>query len=159
MRRSLWDEHFDWFLSAHPDLSAQQHAVVGRARVLADQTHASTSRTSTTKKSLRELEADIVQAFGPRQAHARAGTLGPSEPREASSASEPDCSCYSHGGAINSCGGGNTNCIVNVCVACNMSKSGCGPFWLYQCDSLCGSSPNSQLSQTEPSCAGGAAAS
>ncbi|WAM25167.1 MULTISPECIES: bacteriocin fulvocin C-related protein [Myxococcus] len=126
-KASLWREHLSQYAASHPDLSKPQVAALKSALALL------TPELFTQEEhpSLALIGAQIRDAFGAEEAIAIVATLGPVEaPADAPPALAPLCQCSRV----------SQYCGSNTCRAysCTMQTSGCGAFYQFRCDGLCG---------------------
>ncbi|RKG96092.1 bacteriocin fulvocin C-related protein [Corallococcus carmarthensis] len=123
---SLWREHIRQYVAAHPKLSTQQAAVL--ESVFARLTSELFSQAGHAQLDL--MEKQVKDAFGAEEAVAIVATLGPVEAPEAvPPALAPLCQCSR---ASPYCG--SLACRAYKCT----TQSGCGTFYQFRCDGLCG---------------------
>lgn len=142
----LWVEHLQNYLDRNPRLNPEQFAAVRQAIALAEQPDTfATPRQSPlwatlVGEPLADLERSVGAAFGPRQTTLILSGLGGREVAETtvitSSITAVFCQCSSEsdwctGGAVCIKDGG----------ACS-HQQGCGTFWRYICNGLCGENTN-----------------
>jgi hypothetical protein len=146
-RSRLWTEQLRQYRSAHPDLPADRRAVLDRAlRIAGDRTvFAERVQPGTAvADELQSLTEDAIAAFGLEEGRALLATLGP-EPGQAGqqgqggpqgqAAQQGDCGCNVYYGTwcSNYCYG----CLDCPCPECTCSSSGCGTFWVHECNGNC----------------------
>jgi hypothetical protein len=143
----LWVAHLQRFLSRNPGLSADQLAVVQQAIELAARPETfATARDSElwevlVGEPLAELESRVRAVFNPRQTAAILSELGGREVMEApvvagSKVAAVFCQCST---SSDWCTGG-AHCVLNG-GGCT-HQQGCGTFWQYICNGLCGENVN-----------------
>ncbi|QBD74800.1 hypothetical protein EPA93_01835 [Ktedonosporobacter rubrisoli] len=123
VRARFWEEQLKRFRAAHPNCTPEQEAFLERAHQLVRTNFA--SLTDADKKA-------AIDAFGKEQAHALFATLGPAESTPAMSPARPaDDVC--------NCTVGHDWCSDSTChwYSC-AQEGGCGAFWQYTCNGLCG---------------------
>lgn len=134
VRSELWTQQLRRYRLAHPRLSAAQARVVDQAaRLAARETtfaHGLITGTESHQQPLRTLSADALRAFGPTQTYALIGVLGDSGQRIRPDYGECGCNINANYACW-----GNGNCLAFAC----SPVGGCGPFWQWECDGLCGS--------------------
>jgi hypothetical protein len=144
-RSELWQEHLaSHRASRRSDLTPDQTRVLDRAaKLVRDETTfapRSSAERSRQEKVFAELKDASIAAYGKDEARALLATLGPAQDDVPSPNSCPACECN---GQDNWCGA--TCCVNHDCAGtyhgsiCNCSDTGCGTFWAYGCNGLCGS--------------------
>jgi hypothetical protein len=135
-RRRLWTDHFSHYQDTHPAQSAQRTTVLRAATALVADTFTDTSPDR--EQRLTAFASTAIAAYGRDEARALVATLGPT-PAATPHGVLPGCpSCECNGGD-NWCG---SKCCVADCYDdnyCVCSNSGCGTFWSYGCNGVCGS--------------------
>lgn len=132
-RGDLWREQLSRYRSAHPELTADQAAVIERALALIPTVFGSADGTGSDR--LDQLKEAAVAAFGPRTAATIFGTLGPLE-QPAPAAVTPtwdcgcDCDCNPDFTPCDGCG--------EVAWTCRHTYDGCGWFLKESCTGACG---------------------
>jgi hypothetical protein len=120
---ALWQEHIHRFGLGHPELSAEQSAVLGEATALVPDIFSAAAAHA--HSELEQLESKAVATLGSRNAFAALAMLGPAEPTSAAE----DCWC--NVGSACSCPSGHECRRIGSCAG---SGSGCGCFWIHDCD-------------------------
>ncbi|MFE7509196.1 bacteriocin fulvocin C-related protein [Promicromonospora sp. NPDC057488] len=141
-RSELWTAQLVRYRDAHGDLSAARRAVVDRALRIAGDQNVFTGRVrpgTALAEELTTLTDDAVAAFGVDEGRALLASLGP-EPGSRSGSGEQgaaavDCGCNLYYGVwcSNYCYG----CTDCPCPECTCSDSGCGTFWVHECNGVC----------------------
>jgi hypothetical protein len=142
-RSRLWTEQLQRYRSAHPDLPADRRAVLDRALRIAKDETVFVRRVQPKTALADELETlteDTIAAFGIDEGRALLATLGP-EPQatvqqgRTQQAQAVDCGCNILYGVwcSNYCYG----CTQCPCPECACSSSGCGTFWVHECNGVC----------------------
>lgn len=140
IRSALWSEQFDRYRDSHPDLTADQSAVLEAARFAATPAALSAFRQEPSASDV-EFHRRAQQAFGDVEAASLFATLGPTDVqtmarREASHLTGPypdgNCRCST---TSDWCG------RVIRCRQTLTCKSGygCGDGWLHACVGICDS--------------------
>jgi hypothetical protein len=135
-RNSLWQQHFQRYLAAHPTLSPEQVAFVKMAQsrmspmLFSDDQSMAPSKELTAVAS--ELESRATTLFAESEIHALLANLGPiavSEP----SVEGVACECSRSSDYCSNRGSGYRCTASN----CDYKSSGCGTFWSYPCNGIC----------------------
>lgn len=127
VRRQLWLEHFDRYRASHPELSAEQSAVIDRAAAVMDKVF---TTSGDHRAAVEGMKRDAIKAYGNAEARTLIATLGPPE----KAADVPNCSCASFD---DWCGNGQYCNDDAISGGCNRSDFGCGAGWIYPCDGIC----------------------
>ncbi|OEV04783.1 bacteriocin fulvocin C-related protein [Streptomyces oceani] len=122
-RAQAWVEHFDHYRRLHPNLTAEQSAVINDAEKIAKRVFA--DGRDQRLPELRRLEAAAKHEFGPEGA---AGLLVNYGPAEASVGPEANCTCATDS---DYCG---TYCSRG---GCQLVGNSCGSLGLFDCNGRC----------------------
>ena len=134
VRNALWTEQLARYRAAHTALTAAQRAVLDQGTALLAGRYGHTE--------LEQLRERAVHAYGLEEARSLLATLGP-----ASAASARKCGCnvvsdwcrhHCHGCCWDGLGCDNLDCLRKTGCCCVMQPDGCGTFWQYVCDGVCG---------------------
>jgi hypothetical protein len=134
VRDALWTEQLARYRAAHTALTAAQRAVLDEGTALLAGRYGHTE--------LELLRERAIDAYGLEEARSLLATLGPS-----SAASARKCGCtvvsdwcfhHCHGCCWDGLGCDNVDCMRKTGCCCVMQPDGCGTFWQYVCDGLCG---------------------
>jgi hypothetical protein len=137
-RSELWTAQLVRYRDAHADLPADRRAVLDRAlRIAGDQgVFAERVRPGTAlAQRLTDLTDDAVAAFGVEEGRALLASLGPEPGSGQEGTAAVDCGCNLYYGVwcSNYCYG----CTECPCPECTCSSSGCGTFWVHECNGVC----------------------
>ncbi|MFF0738773.1 bacteriocin fulvocin C-related protein [Streptomyces sp. NPDC004111] len=144
VKQALWLAHFEEYARTRDTLTADQRAVITRARAVVQETPDLFSRTIISGDGRDQVVAPLrdaaIDAFGKEEARALIAHLGPVSDQDVRI---PDCSCALGdpnwcGGTCRSCcyvqlGCGGTSCRC----CCTYLDDGCGSLWAHPCDGVC----------------------
>jgi hypothetical protein len=123
-KADLWKEHIHRFRLARPELSAEESALLDEATLLISDVFG-VANTAGHHVDLAQFEKKAFAVLGPENTFAALAMLGPGEPASAAA----DCWC--NVGSSCSCPNGHVCKRVSNCAG---SGSGCGCFWIHDCD-------------------------
>lgn len=140
VKSSLWQEHFRAYMAAHPDLTAEQIAIIHQVSALAspeffaahtDMENRNKAGVSHKKDLMRlmSLEAEAADLFSESELRALLANLGPAE-GESPSTQGISCECN----VSDDWCGGSYDCYY---ATCDYQSSGCGTLWSKSCNGLC----------------------
>src|SRR5579859_3590149 len=122
VRGRFWEEQLTRYRAVHPQLSAEQDAVLTRALHLARTDFASLTQAD---------EQAMIAAFGKDEARALFATLGPEATILSPRLADLSCECSN---SSDYCGGGKSCSLgANGCA----ETGGCGTGWTYPCNGMC----------------------
>jgi hypothetical protein len=135
-RSRLWVEHVQRYRTSHPELTAEQSAVLDRAEAMAATESAFAPATGADlRPRLAGLEQAAVQTLGRDRARALLATFGPPEAATVANPLVPGitgCTC-----SVDSDYCANGTVCEDYENDCRHATSGCGTFYRYPCDGRC----------------------
>ena len=132
VRSQLWVDQLNRFRSVHPQLSADQTAVIDDAIViLSGESAFEPANRSGLEQIIEQHRESAIAAFGRNEANDLFGTLGPPD-ESFKSARRGDCVCHHRDDAF--CPSGQ---VCQETDACKFRAEGCGWWWEQPCDGLC----------------------
>jgi hypothetical protein len=141
MREALWIKHMKRALVEMPDLSTRQRAVILQGLGLVESGALRVDRQSDDwpvfEESLKHLEASAKEAFDPPRGKAVFVRLGADVLMTGvdDALTIPNCACSQESDWCNWVTNPDPDCKS---VLCREQNSGCGTFWVYPCDGICG---------------------
>lgn len=123
-RSGLWTEHLRRYAADRPQLTANQRTLVRRAQGVAGDV---ATFQGEPPAELADISRAVREAFGPDEARAMLGVLGPSA---AAAPPPPNCECNT----IDVYCGWSGDCRTGGCAVIG---SGCGSLYIYSCNGLC----------------------
>ncbi|MEV0227119.1 bacteriocin fulvocin C-related protein [Streptomyces sp. NPDC050704] len=143
VKQALWLAHFEEYARSRDALTADQRAVITRARAVVQGTPDLFSRTIVSgdgrDQAMAPLRDAAIDAFGKEEARALIAHLGPLSTQDARIA---NCDCALGdpnwcGSTCHSCCYTQLGCGSTCGCCCTRLDSGCGSLWEYPCDGLC----------------------
>lgn len=158
MRSDLWTLHLEYFLSDHPELTTEHRSVIYEALGLLasgilDISGDPSRWQAEIEPLLRNLQTRAQQVLPPGMASAVLAELGPSSNVVGDAVNGPlprwrvvpngyECECSTESDWC--CAFTQPTCPTPTCRAsqppfgCTPTSSGCGTFWMYGCNGMCG---------------------
>jgi hypothetical protein len=123
---SLWQQHFQAYLAAHPELNPDQRVFVAEMHAVVSPEFFREDQAMATSKERAKSRAAAL--FPKNELPGLMANLGPVEAPQLGTGL-PHCECYTEEQYC-----GNAYCVSGDC---DWQNDGCGNFWVEECDGMC----------------------